>query len=92
VLPLVPPWLLADPVDRQEPLSLVKLPPGTKVPEGQRRNELFRIGCGMRGDGWDVNFIARELAIRNEYICDPPLPPGEVAYLAADICRRYPPG
>jgi hypothetical protein len=46
----------------------------------------------MRGEGWDLDFIARELEIRNQFRCEPPLPAAEVAYLAADICRRYPAG
>lgn len=60
---------------------------GGKIPAGCRNEELFKVGCrlaeaGVTGD----ELLARLLAVNAER-CDPPLPEGEVAAVAASVAR-----
>ena len=62
-----------------------------KIYEGRRNSELFRVGCAIRGQGWDRAWIEAELMVINQVRCIPPLPDSEVAQIAASAAR-YPAG
>jgi len=61
---------------------------GATIPEGERRNKLFRVACAAHAIGADV---AKVVHAANER-CVPPLPHPEVAHLITDVIRRYPAG
>jgi len=63
--------------------------PASTIPDGQRNNTLFRLGCGMRAWGHSRKTIEDNLSEINRAKCNPPLEPGEVAGIAKRA-GRYP--
>jgi len=59
------------------------------IPDGQRNDTLFRLGCSMRGRGADQNKIEAELQELNRARCVPPLEVREVAKIAQSAAK-YP--
>jgi hypothetical protein len=62
---------------------------GALIPEGERNDALFRIGCAMRGQGAEHDEIESSLLETNAARCAPPLPDDEVRKIAASAAR-YP--
>jgi putative DNA primase/helicase len=62
------------------------------VTEGDRHDFLMRKGCSMRRAGFSEEAIRAALLIENRRRCAPPKDEHLVAELAADLCKRYPPG
>lgn len=58
------------------------------IPEGQRNDHLFRLGCSMRARGFAEAAIFGALAAINAEQCQPPLRTEEVRSIAAS-CARY---
>jgi len=65
---------------------------GGLIPEGQRNDRLFRIGCGLRARGYDDDELLAELRAINAERCVPPLGETEVRQITEGICKRYDPG
>ena len=85
----MPKWLLATcvaPRARQGAIDLV-----APIPEGQRNDKLFRIGCGLRTWGFTEAVVKAALLELNATQCQPPLPAEEVEHIATS-CTRYEPG
>jgi hypothetical protein len=55
---------------------------GKQIPEGQRNNTLFLIGCSMRGAGAGIANIIEHLSEVNNSLCVPPLDSKEVNNIA----------
>ncbi len=98
----LPAWLL-------ERLTATKTQPPTKVinfqakerrssggviPDGQRNDALFRIGCALWGKGEAEHLpdLHEQMLEVNARRCSPPLDDSEVAKLAANIAANYPRG
>ncbi|MDP9488080.1 MAG: primase C-terminal domain-containing protein, partial [Actinomycetota bacterium] len=64
---------------------------GEPIPEGQRNNELTRIGGSLRARGLELEGLEAELLAVNAARCSPPLEASEVAIIARSVCR-YPAG
>lgn len=62
---------------------------GAVIPEGERNETLFRIGCAMRGQGAEYDEIESSLLETNAARCAPPLPDDEVRKIAASAAK-YP--
>ena len=62
-----------------------------KIPEGGRNRALFDIACGMRGDGYEQDWIRQELLVINQVRCVPPLDAQEVERIARSAAG-YPAG
>jgi hypothetical protein len=94
-LPPPPPWLITEantaPSRARSPATTTATGGTLKIPEGRRNPELFRIACALRGEGWNRGWIESELTAINQVRCVPPLPPSEVAQIAASAAR-YPAG
>ena len=56
-----------------------------RIPEGQRNNELFRMGMGFKNRGLPPQAILERLRTANESKCDPPLPEGELVAIADNL-------
>jgi hypothetical protein len=61
------------------------------IPEGQRNDTLFRLGCAMRGKGFTAQEIEAALLVANKTRCEPSLPEPEVRRIASST-GRYAPG
>ncbi len=61
------------------------------VPEGQRNDALFKLGCRLRKDGLDVDSVRGVLAVENAKSCKPPLPIDEVELIARSVMQRVTP-
>jgi hypothetical protein len=61
---------------------------GYIIPEGERNETLFRIGCALRGRGASGEEIHDYLSVLNER-CRPPLPQAELEGIVKSI-TRYP--
>ena len=61
------------------------------IPEGERNDTLFRLGCSLRNRGLTANEIEDVLLGVNKRRCQPPLEKEEVRSIA-DSCARYAPG
>ena len=61
------------------------------IPEGQRNDELFRLGLTLWRQGVTEETLVTALLSDNEKRCDPPLPEEEVKRIARSIAR-YPQG
>ncbi|MFZ9887191.1 MAG: VapE domain-containing protein, partial [Myxococcota bacterium] len=57
------------------------------VPEGQRNNHLYAMGCSLRGDGATFTEIREALHERNRTRCSPPLPDKEVDGIARSTVK-----
>ncbi|HEX7998663.1 MAG TPA: bifunctional DNA primase/polymerase [Pyrinomonadaceae bacterium] len=55
---------------------------GALIPEGERNQTLFKIGCSLRGQGWSQAEIETELLDINARRCSSPLPVAEVQKIA----------
>jgi len=64
---------------------------GGPIPEGQRNETLFRLGCALRRRGLSAAAIEAALLIENRRRCQPPLPDDEVKRVA-ESAGRYPAG
>jgi hypothetical protein len=62
---------------------------GAVIPEGERNESLFRIGCAVRGQGAEYDEIESSLLDANATRCAPPLPDDEVRKIAASAAK-YP--
>lgn len=62
---------------------------GSPIPEGMRNDTLAGMAGAMRKAGFSQEAIGTALALANEERCDPPLPPEEIATIAASMAR-YP--
>lgn len=60
---------------------------GTVIPEGERNNGLFKIGCSLRGKGAEYAEIESELLRVNLERCSPPLPDSEVQKIARSCSK-----
>jgi hypothetical protein len=67
-------------------------PAGGKITHPGRYNFLFKVACGMRGDGYEHDAILERLRNLNLERCEPPKPDQEVLALVADVVKRYPRG
>lgn len=61
------------------------------ITNGERNNELFRIGCALRNQGAGLAEIREALLEKNSGLCIQPLDEAEVADIAKGI-MRYPAG
>ena len=57
------------------------------IPDGQRNDKLFRVGCSLRGRGMDLQGIVNILSVANRVLCQPPTSDNEVEKLAASAVR-----
>jgi hypothetical protein len=64
---------------------------GPPIPDGQRDDTLFHIGCRLRGEGHDEPAILDALDRVNRARCTPPLPDEQVRVKARQAAR-YPKG
>jgi hypothetical protein len=66
---------------------------GGIIPEGERNETVFRVGCAIwgKGDAVDLVDLAAQLRDVNAQRCSPPLADAEIAQIAASI-TRYPRG
>jgi putative DNA primase/helicase len=83
-LPVAPEWVYR----RARPRTV---PDDEPIPEGQRNETLFRMGCGLRRRGFSAEAILAALLAENQRRCQPPLDETEVRKIA-DSCARYQPG
>jgi hypothetical protein len=83
-LPVAPDWVYR----RARPRTV---PDDEPIPEGQRNETLFRMGCGLRRRGFSAAAILAALLAENQRRCQPPLGEAEVRKIA-DSCARYQPG
>lgn len=65
--------------------------PGGPIPEGQRNDAIFRLGCSLRARGLTEAAIQAALLEENRVRCQPPLPDDEVRRIAVSAAR-YEPG
>ena len=98
-----PPWLieeLARPFDTQ-PSKVIDFQerrscrtPGRIIMEGERNEQLFRIGCALwgAGDAQDLETLMAQLLEVNRERCSPALAEAEVAKISTSIAARYPRG
>jgi hypothetical protein len=63
---------------------------GDLISEGERNNALFRIGCALRGQGYNHAEIEAELIQINSLRCVTPLPVDEVQKIAGSAARYSP--
>lgn len=86
----LPEWLQALCSESSErPTRATKpLEADTPIPEGQRNDHLFRLGCSMRARGFAEAAIFGALAAINDTQCQPPLSATEVRRIAAS-CATY---
>jgi hypothetical protein len=64
---------------------------GSVIPDGQRNNDLFKVGCAIWGKGEAEHLpdLHGQMLGVNARRCSPPLDDAEVAQLAANIAARY---
>ncbi len=97
-----PEWLLAllrrpqrpasgDPGGRARLSDVSSDVEGPPIPDGQRDDTLFHIGCKLRGEGHDEPAILDALDRVNRARCAPPLPDEQVR-IKARQAARYPKG
>lgn len=66
-------------------------PIADKLTVGSRHDALRRVAGAMRRQGSNYDEVLAALTVMNQTRCDPPKPQSEIAALAADIVKRYPP-
>jgi len=64
---------------------------GRIIPQGERNNTLFWLGCSLRAKGMSDAAIKEVLHQENKTRCTPPLDSREVDHIVASACR-YEPG
>jgi hypothetical protein len=64
---------------------------GVLIPDGERNERLFKIGCALwgKGEATDLTDLHHQLTDVNVSRCVPALDDEEVAKLAANIAARY---
>jgi hypothetical protein len=60
---------------------------GQPIPEGERNDALFKLGCSLQGQGRSEGEIAATLLAVNDQRCTPPLPPEEVQRIVRSIAQ-----
>ena len=89
-LAVVPEWVLRRPgggkVRRSGSQKVSARRVGILIPEGQRNERLFRIGCAMRGRGRSEEEILAEIGVVNQR-CVPPLDEAELVGIARSVVR-----
>lgn len=63
----------------------------TEIPEGERNNTLFRLGCSLRAKGASEEGITNILRLHNEQRCKPQLNPEDIQTIIGSVLK-YPPG
>jgi hypothetical protein len=84
-LPLAPDWVYRRAAG---PRYAAPEDDGAPIPEGQRNETLFRLGCALRRRGLSRAGIEAALLAENAQRCQPPLPEDEVRRIA-ESCARY---
>jgi hypothetical protein len=84
-LALLPAWLLALCQDRTRQTTTDA---GAPIPDGQRNETLFSLGCSFRAKGCTEAVILAALREMHSTQCTPPLTDGEVQTIAAH-CATY---
>lgn len=64
---------------------------GQPIPEGERNDALFKLGCSLRGQGFSAGEIVATLLDVNGQRCLPPLPEAEVQRIVQSVVQ-YPAG
>jgi hypothetical protein len=82
-----PGWVVEPPRPR---VQAIPVSVGEPIPEGQRNNRLFKLGCVLRRYGCTREEILRTVRLINRR-CEPPLGDEELLSLAWSA-SRYPPG
>jgi hypothetical protein len=59
------------------------------IPEGQRNDLLFKLGCSLRSRGLEAEEIEATLLAANRKRCNPPLEESEVHATAENVVARY---
>jgi uncharacterized protein YdaU (DUF1376 family) len=93
-LPLadIPDWLLEKMAATNEVAARAEVCGETNeeediIEEGRRNDELFRLGCALRGiKGMEFEEISNSLLESNASRCKPPLPYDEVITIATSVC------
>jgi hypothetical protein len=62
------------------------------IPEGERNDRLFRLGCRLRRDGLSQEAIEAALLAENRRRCQPPLDANEARKIAHSAARYQPGG
>jgi hypothetical protein len=65
-------------------------PDGGRIPEGNRNDELFKLGCQLAATGVSPEALAAALQAENVKRCKPPLPEAEVAGIAKSASEQDP--
>lgn len=63
---------------------------GESIPEGERNDRLFRLGCSMRRNDFDEDDIFEALKSVNDKRCHPPLDESELILIASQAARYEP--
>lgn len=85
------PYKASESANRENRPTVSAVLDGEPIPEGQRNNELTRIGGSLRARGLELEGLEAELLAVNAARCSPPLEASEVAGIARSVCR-YPAG
>lgn len=96
--PAQPPEWLLKLLTEERGVSTLKTQPraksspsiGALIPEGERNQALFKIGCSLRGQGCNRDEIEAELIDINSRRCSPPLPDVEVQKIARSAASYAP--
>ena len=80
----MPDWLRAL---CQEPTHRERVEAGVPIPDGQRGDTLFRMGCSMRGRGFTEAVILAALRAMNATQCQPPKTDAEVLKIVGSIAK-----
>jgi len=83
ILADAPKWILDRLNKDLEPRAIDGL-----IPEGQRNDALFTLGCSLRKQGKRAKEIGAELFRANEYQCNPPLADSEVNQIIGNVNRQ----
>lgn len=83
----LPDWLCEQMMEKPKAALIVP----EQIPQGQRNDVLFRMGCSMHAKGCSEMSITAALCAENQERCIPPLPEREVRDIARNI-SRYPAG
>ncbi len=86
-----PPWLLAL-INAQHSAKQTLTNAGAIIPNGERNDTLFRLGCSMRARGFTEAAILGALSAINATQCETPLDDDEVRTLAHSCGSYLPPG
>lgn len=71
----------------------LKVSPGQKIAEGSGRHHALTSEAGkLRNMGWDESAIYAALLVRNEELCEVPIPDDELRGIARSVTKLYPAG